>query len=99
MKDGYCYLHSDDDLSSFDFPEKADKTKNSLLICYSDNYTGVSIRQVLYNESNLFTRDGFVEMGNTIWNGWTELTSSSTSSPTMYIHVTSEEKDGETVEI
>ena len=32
MKDGYCYLHSDDDLSSFDFPEKADKTKNSLLI-------------------------------------------------------------------
>lgn len=32
-----------------------------------------------------------------IWSDWTELTSSSTSSPIMYIHVTSEEKDGETV--
>lgn len=97
MKDGYCYLYSDDDLSSFDFPEKADKTKNSLLICYGDDYMGVGIRQVLYNESNLFTRDGFVEMGNNIWNDWIELTSYSTSSSIMYIHVTSEEKDGETV--
>lgn len=35
----------------------------------------------------------FNEMGNMIHNGWTDLTSSSI----MYIHVTSEEKDGETV--
>ena len=35
----------------------------------------------------------FNEMGNMIHHGWTELTSSSI----MYIHVTSEEKDGETV--
>lgn len=97
MKTGYCYLHSYDDLSSFDFPEKADKTKGSLLVCYGDDYTGIGMRQVLYNESNLFTRDGFVEMGNNVWNDWTELTSSSISLPTMYVHVTSEEKDGETV--
>lgn len=36
-------------------------------------------------------------MENMIWSDWTELTSSSTSSPIMYIHATSEEKDGETV--
>lgn len=35
----------------------------------------------------------FNEMGNMIHHGWTDLTSSSI----MYIHVTSEEKDGETV--
>lgn len=35
----------------------------------------------------------FNEIGNIIHHGWTELTSSSI----MYIHVTSEEKDGETV--
>ena len=36
----------------------------------------------------------FNEMGNIIHHGWTEI---ETSSPTMYIHVTSEEKDGKTV--
>lgn len=98
MDVGYCFLHSDD-LSNFDFPEKADKTKNSLLVCYRDDYFSVSRRQVLYNGSNLFTRDGFIEMGNIIWDNWTEIgvSSSISSSPTMYIHVTSEEKDGETV--
>lgn len=98
MEVGYCWLHSydNDNWSNFDFPEKADKAKASLLVCYGDDYSS-SRRQVLYNESNLFTRDGFVKMENMIWSDWTELTSSSTSSPIMYIHVTSEEKDGETV--
>ena len=96
MKTGYCYLHSYDDLSSFDFPEKADKTKDSLLVCYGEEHN-TNRRQILYNESKVFTRDGYPEMGWFIYNDWTELTSSSTSSPTMYIHVTSEEKDGETV--
>lgn len=35
MKTGYCYLHSYDDLSSFDFPEKADKTKVSTSFIFS----------------------------------------------------------------
>lgn len=35
MKTGYCYLHSYDDLSSFDFPEKADKTKDSTSFIFS----------------------------------------------------------------
>lgn len=97
MDVGYCFLHSDDDLSNFDFPEKADKTKDSLLVCYDEGYN-TSRRQVLYNESNLFTRDGFIEMENVMWSNWTEIgASSSTSSSIMYIHVTSEEKDGETV--
>lgn len=98
MEVGYCWLHSydNDNWSNFDFSEKADKTKAYLLVCYGDDYSS-SRRQVLYNESNLFTRDGFVKMENMIWSDWTELTSSSTSSPIMYIHVTSEEKDGETV--
>lgn len=96
MKTGYCYLHSYDDLSSFDFPEKADKTKDSLLVCYGEEHN-TNRRQILYNESKIFTRDGYLEMGRFIYNGWTELTSSSTSLPTMYIHVTPEEKDGETV--
>lgn len=96
MKTGYCYLHSYDDLSSFDFPEKADKTKDSLLVCYGEEHN-TNRRQILYNESKVFTRDGYPEMGWFIYNDWTELVSSSTSLPTMYIHVTSEEKDGETV--
>lgn len=96
MKTGYCYLHSYDDLSSFDFPEKADKTKDSLLVCYGEEHN-TNRRQILYNESKVFTRDGYPEMGSFIYNDWTELVSSSTSSSIMYIHVTSEEKDGETV--
>lgn len=87
---GYCYLHSYDDLSDFNFPEKADKTKDSLLISYCDNGEG---SQFLYNGSNVFVRYGYPEMGWIIYNDWTDLT----SSPIMYIHVTSEEKDGETV--
>lgn len=87
---GYCYLHSYDDLSDFNFPEKADKTKDSLLISYCDNGEG---SQFLYNGSNVFVRYGYPEMGWIIYNDWTDLTSSSI----MYIHVTSEEKDGETV--
>lgn len=88
---GYCYLHSYDDLSDFNFPEKADKTKVSLLISYYDGGEG---NQFLYNGSNVFVRYGYPEMGYIIYNDWIELTS---SSPTMYIHVTSEEKDGKTV--
>lgn len=73
------------------------ETKDSLLVCYDEGYN-TSRRQVLYNESNLFTRDGFIEMENVMWSNWTEIGAfSSTSSPTLYIHVTSEEKDGETV--
>lgn len=87
---GYRYLHSYDDLSDFNFPEKADKTKDSLLISYYDDSEG---SQFLYNGSNVFVRYGYPEMGWIIYNDWIELT----SSPTMYIHVTLEEKDGETV--
>lgn len=87
---GYCYLHSYDDLSDFNFPEKADKTKVSLLISYYNDREG---SQFLYNGSNVFVRYGYPEMGWIIYNDWIELTSSSI----MYIHVTSEEKDGETV--
>lgn len=73
------------------------ETKDSLLVCYGEEHN-TNRRQILYNESKVFTRDGFPEMGSFIYNdGWTELISSSTSLPTMYIHVTSEEKDGETV--
>ena len=75
------------------FPDIADKTKNSMLICYRQIARGYA-RQVLYNGTDkVFTRYGYPEKGNIIWNDWTDLT----SSPTMYIHVTSEEKDGETV--
>lgn len=66
------------------------------MVCYGEEHN-TNRRQILYNESKVFTRDGYPEMGWFIYNDWTELASSSTSSPTMYIHVTSEEKDGETV--
>ena len=90
---GYCYIDEYTNPYPSDFPDIADKTKNSMLICYRQIARGYA-RQVLYNGTDkVFTRYGYPEMGNIIWNDWTDLT----SSPTMYIHVTSEEKDGETV--
>lgn len=90
---GYCYIDEYTNPYPSDFPDIADKTKNSMLICYRQIARGYA-RQVLYNGTDkVFTRYGYPEMGNIIWNDWTDLT----SSPTMYVHVTSEEKDGETV--
>lgn len=90
---GYCYIQSYSNPYPSDFPDIADKTKDSVLICYRQTAYG-RIRQVLYNGTDkVFTRYGYPEMGNIIWNDWTDLTSSSI----MYIHVTSEEKDGKTV--
>ena len=90
---GYCYIDEYTNPYPSDFPDIADKTKNSMLICYRQIARGYA-RQVLYNGTDkVFTRYGYPEMGNIIWNDWTDLT----SSPTMYIHVTSEEKDAETV--
>lgn len=90
---GYCYIDEYTNPYPSDFPDIADKTKNSMLICYRQIARGYA-RQVLYNGTDkVFTRYGYPEMGNIIWNDWTDLT----FSPTMYIHVTSEEKDGETV--
>lgn len=64
-----------------------------MLICYRETARGCA-RQILYNGNDkVFTRYGNPEMGCILWNDWTDLTSSSI----MYIHVTSEEKDGETV--
>lgn len=90
---GYCYIDEYTNPYPSDFPDIADKTKNSMLICYRQIARGYA-RQILYNGNDkVFTRYGYPEMGNIIWNDWTDLTSSSI----MYIHVTSEEKDGETV--
>lgn len=90
---GYCYIQPYSNPYPSDFPDIADKTKDSVLICYRQTAYGCA-RQVLYNGTDkVFTRYGNPEMGNILWNDWTDLTSSSI----MYIHVTSEEKDGETV--
>lgn len=90
---GYCYIQSYSNPYPSDFPDIADKTKDSVLICYRETARGCA-RQILYNGNDkVFTRYGNPEMGCILWNDWTDLTSSSI----MYIHVTSEEKDGETV--
>lgn len=90
---GYCYIQSYSNPYPSDFPDIADKTKDSVLICYRETARGCA-RQILYNGNDkVFTRYGNPEMGCILWNDWTDLT----SSPIMYIHVTSEEKDGETV--
>lgn len=90
---GYCYIQSYSNPYPSDFPDIADKTKDSVLICYRETAHGCA-RQILYNGNDkVFTRYGNPEMGCILWNDWTDLTSSSI----MYIHVTSEEKDGETV--
>lgn len=90
---GYCYIDEYTNPYPSDFPDIADKTKNSMLICYRQIARGCA-RQILYNGNDkVFTRYGNPEMGCILWNDWTDLTSSSI----MYIHVTSEEKDGETV--
>ena len=93
INSGYCYIQEHSNPYPSDFPDIADKTKDSLLICYRQTGYGCA-RQVLYNGTDkVFTRYGYPEIGNIIWNDWTDLTSSSI----MYIHVTLEEKDGETV--
>ena len=93
INSGYCYIQEHSNPYPSDFPDIADKTKDSVLICYRQTARRCA-RQVLYNGNDkVFTRYGYPEMGNIIWNDWTDLTSSSI----MYIHVTSEEKDGETV--
>lgn len=93
INSGYCYIQEHSNPYPSDFPDIADKTKDSMLICYRETARRCA-RQVLYNGNDkVFTRYGYPEMGNIIWNDWTDLTSSSI----MYIHVTSEEKDGETV--
>lgn len=90
---GYCYIQSYSNPYPSDFPDIADKTKDSVLICYRETARGCA-RQILYNGNDkVFTRYGNPEMCCILWNDWTDLT----SSPIMYIHVTSEEKDGETV--
>ena len=93
INSGYCYIQEYSNPYPSGFPDTADKTKDSVLICYRQTAHGCA-RQVLYNGTDkVFTRYGYPEMGNIIWNDWTDFT----SSPTMYIHVTSEEKDGGTV--
>ena len=88
---GYCYIQSYSNPYPSDFPDIADKTKDSVLICYRETARGCA-RQILYNGNDkVFTRYGNPEMGCILWNDWTDLTSSSI----MYIHVTSEEKDGQ----
>lgn len=90
---GYCYIQPYSNPYPSDFPDIADKTKDSVLICYRQTAYGCA-RQVLYNGTDkVFTRYGNPEMGNILWNDWTEIGTSSI----MYIHVTSEEKDGETI--
>ena len=86
INSGYCYIQEHSNPYPSDFPDIADKTKDSLLICYRQTGYGCA-RQVLYNGTDkVFTRYGYPEIGNIIWNDWTDLTSSSI----MYIHVTLE---------
>lgn len=104
-KSGMYYGHNQDGrITSMPFNDG-----DFILLIYADEhwdtkgqyfYNGNVCTQILIKcgrdgeSEHIYVRaTNFNEMGNMIHHGWTNLTSSSI----MYIHVTSEEKDGETV--